>query len=205
MRPGYHDGELRTALDPTDPMHSLPPLQPQHKTILDVGCGMGQTLFGLKLPEDVIAYGVDPDWRAIERGRTMMPPNITLYQGRGESLPFTDSLFDLVICRISLPYMRVNQALAEMHRVLKPGGDLWIELHPPKMTWQRIGGAFKEMALGVYVLANGFLFNSFGWQLPFRAETYQTDSGMAKAFDRAGLSLGPVFRNQRHYIIRGNK
>src|ERR1700754_794034 len=56
---------------------------------------------------------------AIERGFS----NITTQQGAAESLPFDDASFDWVISRLSAHHWHdVPQALAEVRRVLKPGG-----------------------------------------------------------------------------------
>jgi ubiquinone/menaquinone biosynthesis C-methylase UbiE len=38
-----------------------------------------------------------------------------------EALPFDDESFDLVTCRLVLPYTRNGVALSEMARVLRPG------------------------------------------------------------------------------------
>ena len=40
--------------------------------------------------------------------------------------PIFKNTFDLVICRVALPYMHVNRALFEMFRILNEGGELWL-------------------------------------------------------------------------------
>jgi predicted RNA methylase len=63
----------------------MPPIFPtKHKRILDVGCGMGQTLFAAQLPSDIEAYGVDCDLEAIKAGRRLSPQNIKLEYAGGE-------------------------------------------------------------------------------------------------------------------------
>jgi len=37
-------------------------------------------------------------------------------------MPFADGSFDRVISAIALPYMNIQKALAEIHRILVPGG-----------------------------------------------------------------------------------
>lgn len=46
---------------------------------------------------------------------------------RGEEIPLSDGLFDLVICTQVLEYIKEPASLiAEIHRLLKPGGCLWL-------------------------------------------------------------------------------
>lgn len=62
---------------------------------------------------------------------------ISWYEGMAERLPFSDARFDLVLCQFALMFFRDRPAaLAEMRRVLRPGGRLalsvfqGIERHP---------------------------------------------------------------------------
>ena len=72
-------------------------LSTRYKRILDAGCGMG-------LPSTVEAFGVDCDREAIEAGRSLAPPNVTLLRAAGEDLPFENEHFDLVFSRVVLPF-----------------------------------------------------------------------------------------------------
>ena len=55
---GWHLRELQVALQSSNGENWMPPILPEHKAILDVGCGMGQTLIGARLPADVLGDGV---------------------------------------------------------------------------------------------------------------------------------------------------
>ncbi len=135
MSAEYHQRELAIALDLSNPVRTMPPIVPtKHKRILDVGCGMGQSLLAAQLPSDVEANGVDCDIGAIEAGRRLAAANIKLVCARGENLPFEDDYFDLVFSRVALPYMDINKALRKISRVLKGGGDLWLTLHTASMV-----------------------------------------------------------------------
>ncbi len=46
-----------------------------------------------------------------------------------EHLPFSPSRFEVVICRLALPYTDNARALAEMARVLTSGGTLILKIH----------------------------------------------------------------------------
>ena len=207
----YHQSELAVALDPSNPARAMPPILPKHKRILDVGCGMGQSLLAAQLPSDTEAYGVDCDIEAIEAGRRLAPPNIKLVCAGGENLPFEDKYFDLVFSRVALPYMEINKALQEISRVLKGGGDLWLTLHPASTVFSRAkrsvwGGNLKDIVFCSYVLLNGVLFSCFGIQISFfgRQETFQTVGGIARAMKRAGLACLPV-QPSTHFIVQGQK
>jgi SAM-dependent methyltransferase len=71
----YHHDELAIALEPTHPAHLMPEFLPKQRLILDVGCGMGQTLIAARalrlLPKDCRLIGVDIDESAIAIGREM--------------------------------------------------------------------------------------------------------------------------------------
>ena len=207
-----HKRELEIALDPSNPLRAMPPIVPaRHKRILDVGCGMGQTLIAAQLPANVEAYGVDCDSEAVEAGRRVVPSNIKLLSASGENLPFEDEYFDLVFSRVALPYMNINKALREFARVLKPGGDLWLTLHPASMVFSRAkhsarAGNLKDLVFCGFVLFNGTLFNYAGTQASFlgRQETFQTVGGIHRATKRAGFACMPV-QSPPHFIVQGQK
>ena len=196
----YHLGELEIALDPTRPGHLLPEVRPHHRRVLDVGCGAGQTLVGCGLhrPEALAeAWGVDLDAAARAVGRPRWP-RLRLLAARGESLPFPDDSFDLVLSRVALPYMDIPAALREFARVLRPGGELWLALHPARLVVRQLAaaarsGAWRSVAYQLYVLANGAGFHLTGITRPFPligrgTESWQSRRGMRTALGRAGLT-----------------
>ncbi len=95
------------------------------KHALDVGCGEGR--FCRKLRSlDVAAIGIDPTQVLIERAR-VLDPDGDYRIGRAEALDFPDGSFDLVVSYLTLiDIADVAAAIAEMTRVLKPGGALLI-------------------------------------------------------------------------------
>jgi ubiquinone/menaquinone biosynthesis C-methylase UbiE len=97
--------------------------------ILDVGCGTGvfagrlyaafpqARVWGVDLVPGMLARGSDR-WRKYA-GR------VHPVQGDSERLPFADDSFDFVTCAHSFHhYPHQDRAVAEMHRVLRPGGRL---------------------------------------------------------------------------------
>lgn len=94
--------------------------------ILDVGCGNGN-LFNL-LPEGRYGlYGVDFSENMIIEAKNNCNKKASFSVGDAEMLPFGDGEFDIVVCNASFHhYVHPNEALNEMHRVLKDGGKLII-------------------------------------------------------------------------------
>ena len=94
-----------------------------------------------RFPEAEI-YGVDLDADAIALAQGMaarldparMPRVPTFVDGVGEDLPFEDSTFDLVICLTTIEHVAdVGRVLAEIARVLRGGGVLYLEA--PNYLW----------------------------------------------------------------------
>jgi SAM-dependent methyltransferase len=94
--------------------------------VLDVGCGAGDGFAALAtavLPAGVVV-GVDHDAtlvrRAAERVLTCQQQCVV---GDARALPFASASFDAVTCRYVLQHVEhPEQVLAEMRRVVKPGG-----------------------------------------------------------------------------------
>lgn len=117
--------------------------------VLDVSCGTG-TLAGYLAscagPGGQVT-GVDlSEEMLMEARRKHKAPNIEFIQANAENLPFEDSSFDRVT--ISLAIHEMNRegrrnALAEMRRVLKPGGlALVADMRRPDTWYTRMGARF---------------------------------------------------------------
>ncbi len=107
-------------------------LHTDHPTVLDVGCGTGATLDAL--PDVAVATGIDAAPEAIRLCR--MRELARSATASAESLPFSDCLFDAavsfdVLCHRSIADK--NIPLREIHRVLKSGGLLFLNL--PAYQW----------------------------------------------------------------------
>ncbi len=99
--------------------------------ILDVGCGTGVFASRIRAasPRSTV-WGVDLVSAMLVRGRARWrsdPEHVAAVQGDSERLPFATGSFDVVTCANSFHhYPRQEVAVAEMHRVLKPGGRLFL-------------------------------------------------------------------------------
>ncbi len=96
--------------------------------ILDVACGTGFLLSTLaERGPDLELTGVDPTPEMVEVASRRLGPAARLVLGRAEALPFAADRFDVVVTTNSFHYFRQPAAaLAEMRRVLEPGGRLVI-------------------------------------------------------------------------------
>src|SRR6185312_9887340 len=94
--------------------------------VLDLGCGAGHASFAVaRQARSVVAYDIAAPMLATvaAAARDRGLANIRTEQGAAEHLPFADGSFDWVVSRLSAHHWHdVPRALAEVRRVLKPGG-----------------------------------------------------------------------------------
>ena len=99
----------------------------REKEIVDVGCGTGAILKRLGHPERNVGIDLAPEAIAFCHQRGLN----NVQQGDIHALPFPDASFDAVICSSVLYHQwvaNVDGAVREMHRVLRPGGVLLINV-----------------------------------------------------------------------------
>jgi ubiquinone/menaquinone biosynthesis C-methylase UbiE len=99
--------------------------------VLDVGCGTGTLLVAvLQAQPTVEAVGLDPDPKALARAeRKLRRAGVSarLMQGSASAMPFDAGRFGCVLSSFMFHHLDAptQQAmLAEVHRVLEPGGRL---------------------------------------------------------------------------------
>ncbi len=131
------------------------------RRVLDVGCGEGQVARLAVACGASLVVGVDPTWnQVLEAHHRGGGP----HYGRADAarLPFADESFDAVVACLVFEHIReVDAAIAEVARVLEPGGRFlfflnhpllqtpnsgWIDdqiLDPPEQYW-RIGPYLVE-------------------------------------------------------------
>jgi arsenite methyltransferase len=99
--------------------------------VLDAGCGPGFYVAELldRVGPDGSVVGVDssPQMLALAAHRTEGRPNVELREGDVSALPVQDADFDRALSVQVLEYVAdVPAALAELYRVLRPGGRLLV-------------------------------------------------------------------------------
>lgn len=98
---------------------------------LDVGCGTGFPLIELaeRLGDRAHVHGIDP-WsgglkRAAEKIASRGTRNVTLHEGRANTMPFPDATFDLIVSNLGVNNFDDRAAaIRECRRVAKPGATL---------------------------------------------------------------------------------
>lgn len=212
MSSAYHLAELEVVQDRTHPKRIVPSYPCQDWVVLDVGCGMGQTLIAPEFNGARELHGIDPDPQAIAEGLKRYP-HLHLRQASAESLPYPDAQFDLVCSRVSLLYSDMTQSFPELYRVAKPGAQLWITLHPLRMELRRIRQAIttlnvKRVIDRAYVMAHSVWFALTGkcFQRPWHPsyESFQTSGGVTRALRRAGFT-DIVIRRGAHFLVTARK
>ena len=122
-----HPGGLRL----TDRAARLAGIEPGMK-LLDVGCGIGQSLEYLYNKFGIIPSGIDISEKAIAMARKRLP-SAFFRVGDAAALPFKDASFDAVVSECVLSLLNMSEikpasidAISEIRRVLCPPGTLII-------------------------------------------------------------------------------
>lgn len=94
-----------------------------YDSLLDVGCGTGFLIDLLSKQRPARYVGLDLSEKMLEVARGKAIAGATFVVGTADRLPFDDNSFDVVTCSQSFHhYPYPDKAMAEVYRVLKPGG-----------------------------------------------------------------------------------
>ena len=141
------------------PPSTLPPMLMQLAAtdrpalVIDLGCGTGlSTRLWRDRADSVI--GVDPndDMRNYAEQHTTAA-HIRYQTGYGESTGLPDGCADIVTCAQSLHWMEPSATLAEIGRILRPGGVFaaydceW----PPTLQWE-VEVAYRKFIMGILII-----------------------------------------------------
>lgn len=171
-------------------------------SFLDIGCGGGKTAAAIAQAGAGDVWGLDPSPYLLKHAASDHP-GVQFIQGIVEDLPFCDQRFHgVAACFLfhEIPPRYIRQALAEIARVLKPGGRLAIvepsEVQLEQGWWRMI---CRYRLHGVYFkwLAN-FVHEPFlrSWhQFELQAELAKV--GLELEQDEVGMPLRRIVAVKR--------
>lgn len=175
------------------------------RRVLDIGCGAGQELRPFLDDAGAFGIGIDVAPSAGRAARALFAAEdpgrrVAFARAGAEHLPFADASFDVVICRLALPYTDNARALREMARVLGPGGALFLKFHHARyyVAKFREGLATRDLKSSVHacrVLLAGALYHVTGAQPRGNltgGETFQTMWLLERELRRSGLRVRRV-------------
>ncbi len=146
-------------------LHGLEPPDPFTARVLEIGCGTGNlALRAQRMHPNAEVVGIDPDPLALERARRKadragLP--VRWDRGKGGELPYADESVDRVLSAFMFHHLddaEKKSALAEVRRVLRPGG----QLHLVDVAGHHHGRAGRRM------LRNEHLRDNAGEGIPNR-------------------------------------
>jgi SAM-dependent methyltransferase len=172
------------------------------RRVLDIGCGAGQQLRPFVRDGGALGIGIDRSAETGVAGRQLFARDepearVVFVRGAAEQLPFEDATFDLVICRLVLPYTDNKRALAEMSRVLQPRGALLLKYHHARFYTTELvravaTGHLKSAIHACRVLLAGGIYHLTDLHPRGRVgggETFQTMWLLRRELRRHGLEI----------------
>jgi len=123
------------------------------KTCLDAGCGNGTASYSFAAINKTKVIGFDIGWSCLNIAQKRLKGlhNFSPVQASIEAAPFKDNSFDFVNCNGVLHHiLDADMALAEIFRVAKPGGMLFIGVYGR-------GGLMNEYKIKIYRFFSKFV------------------------------------------------
>lgn len=104
----------------------------ENVNVLDIGCGTGGATYQAahRVNNAGQFYGIDLSSKMIEKAKENFRQNENFHflKANAESIPLDSAFFDVVFSTNSFHhYLHPDKALAEIHRLLKSGGKVYIE------------------------------------------------------------------------------
>ena len=159
--------------------------------VLDAGCGSGPLSAALR-DQGAIVTGIDSSAKMLELARQRLGASADLHLGDlGSPLSFPDGAFDDVVASLVLHYLEDwARPLAELRRVLTPGGRLIVSVDHPVV--------FKLVNPGAdYFATRQWSFEwTFGGHTALMSFWHRPLHAMTDAFTTAGFRISVISEPQ---------
>lgn len=178
---------------------------PDEATVLDIGAAQGRFIMACqKLGYE--AYGVEPSDVALETATALaeqLDITLPIRKGFAESIPYENDMFDVVHAGSVMEHvLNLEASLAEIYRVLKPGGVFWFNSASAMSPFQ--GEISKFPLFGWYPnalklkimywardhkpeLIGGTPAPAIHWFTPRKARRVLREAGFSTVYDRWDL------------------
>jgi SAM-dependent methyltransferase len=172
--------------------------------VLDVGCSGGHELLPFVVEKGAFGVGVDvePEVGQSSLFHEYAPgAKVSFVRASAEFLPFQSENFEVVVCRLALPYMDNARALGEIARVLRPNGRLLLRVHYPRYYVRKFCVGLRSfdvlsMIHSLRVLLAGMIYSVVGKQPRGRfpsSETFQILTRLKRELSKYGLLIDSQF------------
>jgi SAM-dependent methyltransferase len=157
--------------------------------VLDVGCGNGAQLTRLReAGQQAIGVELDP-----EAARACRKIAHTVVIARAEELPFRSGSCPGILCKVVIPYTDEQVAIAEIGRVLAPGGVAVLYLHGLGYSLRYLlkPDVWKHSVYAAKTILNTVVYRLVRRRLPgrFGDTLFQSETRLRRGYLSAGLSL----------------
>lgn len=195
------------------------------KKVLIVGLGLSCGYVYDFFAHGADVYGIEPDekYLSVQKKHAAflgIDPG-KLSSAKAEALPFGDNEFDLVFCYTVLEHVQdVDKSLQEMHRVLKPGGIMYIEtpdyripqephykiefpLYIPAVNYlySKLPASFRKNIVKAVILMSGRNVN-FLKSINFLDETMLKKFFYLNGWNFLQMHFPPNLKHPRHMLTK---
>lgn len=157
------------------------------RRILDAGCGSGPLSAALR-DRGALTTGFDLSAAMVELARARLGPEAdVIVHDLAKPLPYADDSFDDVVASLVLHYLEDwSEPLAELRRVLKPGGRLILSVNHPILyrALNPDGDYFGVVEFSYDAEHAGRTVEYTNWHRPLQA--------MSDAFTAAGFRISVI-------------
>jgi ubiquinone/menaquinone biosynthesis C-methylase UbiE len=185
-------------------------LDPAPRRTLDIGCSLGQLTARLAKMIDVYAIDVSPTALMHARQR-VSSESVVFLAGTATDIPIASERFDIAVASDGLYSWNLSPedrtlALRELHRVLRPRGQILLTEH---MRPERFAEFIAEVrASPLRVLSVGYLYDRPWYQFEswlravqgtFIARALRRNLTIARVLQSIGRHIGPIA--SRHICV----